>query len=78
MNASLSVLGHGSVDWGIVAIFATVYAVQTVPRGFIPTLDQGYGIVVVQLPDGRRRAPRAPRRRRSRAAPDRPGLWEPR
>ena len=25
---------------------------QTVPRGFIPTLDQGYAIVVVQLPDG--------------------------
>ena len=23
-----------------------------VPRGFIPTLDQGYAIVVVQLPDG--------------------------
>ena len=22
------------------------------PRGFIPTLDQGYAIVVVQLPDG--------------------------
>jgi HAE1 family hydrophobic/amphiphilic exporter-1 len=25
---------------------------QTVPTGFIPTLDQGYAIVVVQLPDG--------------------------
>ncbi len=33
-------------------IYATVFAVQTVPRGFIPTLDQGYAIVVVQLPDG--------------------------
>ena len=25
---------------------------RRVPRGFIPTLDQGYAIVVVQLPDG--------------------------
>ena len=25
---------------------------KTVPHGFIPTLDQGYAIVVVQLPDG--------------------------
>ena len=25
---------------------------RAVPRGFIPTLDQGYAIVVVQLPDG--------------------------
>ncbi|WP_413988586.1 efflux RND transporter permease subunit [Labrys okinawensis] len=31
---------------------ATVWAVQKVPQGFIPTLDQGYAIVVVQLPDG--------------------------
>ena len=33
-------------------IYATVHMVQTVPRGFIPVLDQGYAIVVVQLPDG--------------------------
>jgi HAE1 family hydrophobic/amphiphilic exporter-1 len=33
-------------------ISATVYAAMTVPRGFIPTLDQGYAIVVIQLPDG--------------------------
>ena len=33
-------------------IYATVYMVQSVPRGFIPTLDQGYAIVVIQLPDG--------------------------
>ncbi|CAN5291978.1 multidrug efflux RND transporter permease subunit [soil metagenome] len=33
-------------------IAATVFALQTVPRGFIPTLDQGYAIVVVQLPEG--------------------------
>ena len=31
---------------------ATVFALQSVPRGFIPTLDQGYAIVVVQLPEG--------------------------
>jgi hydrophobic/amphiphilic exporter-1 (mainly G- bacteria), HAE1 family len=31
---------------------ATVWAAQTVPRGFIPQLDQGYAIIVVQLPDG--------------------------
>jgi HAE1 family hydrophobic/amphiphilic exporter-1 len=30
----------------------TVWAVQKVPQGFIPTLDQGYAIIVVQLPDG--------------------------
>jgi hydrophobic/amphiphilic exporter-1 (mainly G- bacteria), HAE1 family len=33
-------------------LYATVFAVQTVPRGFIPTLDQGYAIIVIQLPDG--------------------------
>ncbi|ORE97504.1 multidrug efflux RND transporter permease subunit [Aurantimonas sp. 22II-16-19i] len=33
-------------------VFATWYMLSTVPRGFIPTLDQGYAIVVVQLPDG--------------------------
>ena len=31
---------------------ATYFALQNVPRGFIPTLDQGYAIVVIQLPDG--------------------------
>ncbi len=35
---------------GLVA--GTVWVVNAVPRGFIPTLDQGYAIVVVQLPDG--------------------------
>jgi HAE1 family hydrophobic/amphiphilic exporter-1 len=33
-------------------LYATVFMLQTVPRGFIPTLDQGYAIVVIQLPDG--------------------------
>ena len=31
---------------------ATVQVFRTVPSGFIPTMDQGYAIVVVQLPDG--------------------------
>jgi HAE1 family hydrophobic/amphiphilic exporter-1 len=31
---------------------ATWYMATAVPRGFIPTMDQGYAIVVVQLPDG--------------------------
>jgi HAE1 family hydrophobic/amphiphilic exporter-1 len=30
----------------------TLWIADRVPRGFIPTLDQGYAIVVVQLPDG--------------------------
>jgi hydrophobic/amphiphilic exporter-1 (mainly G- bacteria), HAE1 family len=33
-------------------IAGTVWIANVVPRGFIPTLDQGYAIVVVQLPDG--------------------------
>jgi HAE1 family hydrophobic/amphiphilic exporter-1 len=33
-------------------IYATVHMLQTVPRGFIPSMDQGYAIVVVQLPEG--------------------------
>ncbi|MGF1630976.1 MAG: efflux RND transporter permease subunit [Kiloniellaceae bacterium] len=31
---------------------ATAQLLQTTPRGFIPTLDQGYAIVVIQLPEG--------------------------
>ncbi|KQS76432.1 multidrug efflux RND transporter permease subunit [Rhizobium sp. Leaf383] len=31
---------------------ATYYMGTTVPRGFIPSGDQGYAIIVVQLPDG--------------------------
>ncbi|MQX41796.1 multidrug efflux RND transporter permease subunit [Sinorhizobium meliloti] len=31
---------------------ATYYMGATVPRGFIPAGDQGYAIIVVQLPDG--------------------------
>ncbi|MGE0241507.1 MAG: efflux RND transporter permease subunit, partial [Parvibaculaceae bacterium] len=33
-------------------IAATVYTLQSTPRGFIPTMDQGYAIVVIQLPEG--------------------------
>jgi len=33
-------------------LYATYHVLETVPRGFIPTLDQGYAIVVIQLPDG--------------------------
>jgi HAE1 family hydrophobic/amphiphilic exporter-1 len=33
-------------------IVGTVYIANAVPRGFIPSLDQGYAIVVIQLPDG--------------------------
>lgn len=35
-----------------VMIFGAVQLFEKVPRGFIPVLDQGYAIVVVQLPDG--------------------------
>jgi HAE1 family hydrophobic/amphiphilic exporter-1 len=31
---------------------ATLWVADRVPRGFIPVLDQGYAIVVVQLPEG--------------------------
>ncbi|SDP08007.1 hydrophobic/amphiphilic exporter-1, HAE1 family [Phyllobacterium sp. YR620] len=33
-------------------LVGTWYMANIVPRGFIPTMDQGYAIVVVQLPDG--------------------------
>ncbi|WP_262270563.1 efflux RND transporter permease subunit [Microvirga yunnanensis] len=39
-----------SIYVGLLA--GTAWIVNHVPRGFIPTLDQGYAIVVVQLPDG--------------------------
>ncbi|GAB4367610.1 MAG: multidrug efflux RND transporter permease subunit [Kiloniellaceae bacterium] len=31
---------------------ATAQLLQTTPRGFIPPMDQGYAIVVIQLPEG--------------------------
>src|SRR5262245_60205115 len=33
-------------------LYATFHLLQTVPRGFIPAMDQGYAIVVIQLPEG--------------------------
>jgi HAE1 family hydrophobic/amphiphilic exporter-1 len=33
-------------------LYATYYMANAVPRGFVPNMDQGYAIVVVQLPDG--------------------------
>src|SRR4051795_6635849 len=33
-------------------IYGTVHMARTVPTGFIPSLDQGYLIVVIQTPDG--------------------------
>ncbi|MET0596818.1 MAG: multidrug efflux RND transporter permease subunit [Mesorhizobium sp.] len=41
----------------MLAVFAalltgTYFMLQKVPRGFIPSMDQGYAIVVVQLPEG--------------------------
>ncbi len=33
-------------------VAATVHMFRTVPQGFIPPLDRGYAIVVIQLPDG--------------------------
>jgi HAE1 family hydrophobic/amphiphilic exporter-1 len=50
VGSTVSILVMLAVFAGL--IYATVLMVQSVPRGFIPTLDQGYAIVVVQLPDG--------------------------
>jgi HAE1 family hydrophobic/amphiphilic exporter-1 len=33
-------------------VAATVWMFNTVPQGFIPALDRGYALVIVQLPDG--------------------------
>ncbi len=35
-----------------VLVGATVFLFRTVPQGFIPPLDRGYALVVIQLPDG--------------------------
>jgi HAE1 family hydrophobic/amphiphilic exporter-1 len=50
VGSTLSLLAMFLVFAGL--IYATVHMVQTVPRGFIPTQDQGYAIVVIQLPEG--------------------------
>jgi HAE1 family hydrophobic/amphiphilic exporter-1 len=36
----------------LLLVGATVFMFRTVPPGFIPPLDRGYAIVVIQLPDG--------------------------
>ncbi|WP_420392934.1 efflux RND transporter permease subunit [Acuticoccus sp.] len=50
-------VGHGATLAVMLALFAgllaaTGYLLRTTPQGFIPEMDQGYAIVVVQLPDG--------------------------
>jgi HAE1 family hydrophobic/amphiphilic exporter-1 len=50
-------VAHKAVLIGMLAIYAgllygTSYVARTVPTGFIPSLDQGYLIVVVQTPEG--------------------------
>ena len=46
-----------AIRLAVLAVFAallgmTYYMITLVPRGFIPNSDQGYAIVVIQLPDG--------------------------
>ncbi len=53
--AAVAWIVHGR--YAALALYAallalTVWTVGRVPTGFIPQLDQGYAIVVVQLPDG--------------------------
>ena len=47
-------VGRKTLMLGLYAALAalTVFTVQKVPTGFIPQLDRGYAIIVVQLPDG--------------------------
>ena len=50
-------VGHRTTVAGMLLLFvgllgATAYMLQTTPRGFIPPMDQGYAIVVIQLPQG--------------------------
>lgn len=46
----LAILGMLVLFGGMLWLTATLN--DRIPKGFIPTLDQGYAIVVVQLPDG--------------------------
>jgi hydrophobic/amphiphilic exporter-1 (mainly G- bacteria), HAE1 family len=48
------VVRHRFIMLGVYAVLlaGTVYVSNAVPRGFVPLLDQGYAIVVIQLPDG--------------------------
>ncbi|QEY32965.1 RND transporter [Synechococcus sp. RSCCF101] len=48
------VLGHRSIVMGVLAggIVLTGFAFNSMPSGFVPIEDQGYGIGFVQAPDG--------------------------
>ncbi|SFI93682.1 hydrophobic/amphiphilic exporter-1, HAE1 family [Phyllobacterium sp. CL33Tsu] len=50
VGSAVGLLASLLVFVGLLA--GTWYMANIVPRGFIPTMDQGYAIVVVQLPDG--------------------------
>ena len=50
VGTGLAVLATLAVFAGLLG--ATWYMGRIVPSGFVPTMDQGYAIVVVQLPDG--------------------------
>lgn len=50
VGSTIGLLASLLVFAGLLA--GTWYMANIVPRGFIPTMDQGYAIVVVQLPDG--------------------------
>ncbi|MRG57322.1 multidrug efflux RND transporter permease subunit [Phyllobacterium sp. SYP-B3895] len=50
VGSTVGLLASLLVFVGLLA--GTWYMANIVPRGFIPTMDQGYAIVVVQLPDG--------------------------
>jgi HAE1 family hydrophobic/amphiphilic exporter-1 len=51
------IVGHKAVLLGMLAIYAgllygTTYVARTVPTGFIPAMDQGYVVAVIQMPEG--------------------------
>jgi HAE1 family hydrophobic/amphiphilic exporter-1 len=50
-------VGHRTTVAAMLLLFvgllgATVHMLQVTPRGFIPPMDQGYAIVVIQMPQG--------------------------
>jgi HAE1 family hydrophobic/amphiphilic exporter-1 len=51
------IVGHKAALLGMLAIYAgllygTSYVARTVPSGFIPIMDQGYVVAVLQMPEG--------------------------
>ena len=48
------VIRHKTVSLAVYLVLAglTVWSFMSVPQGFIPQMDQGYGIVAIQLPEG--------------------------